>query len=153
MNLYEFCESTYRQGDRERLNGIRATPENIKFMIGAFYNVFHGFFEDGPAFPAYGDLLERPVMNNGKFDRDNFSDHFALVFDVVTDAIRIPTFWSRPYDVSAEISHAVKVLYYGQMAEVSRDPNNGSIKKMGHSYENAKAILEADMEPPFKELY
>jgi len=153
MNLYEFCESKYMQGNRERLNGIPATPKHIKSMIGVFYDVFHGFFENTKTFPALGDLLESPVMNNGKFDRNNLSDLLALVFDVVTEAVHTPTFWSQHYDVSAEISHAVKVLYYGQMAELSRDANSGSITKMGHSYENAKAILEADIEPPLKDLY
>lgn len=153
MNLYEFCESKYRQGNRERLNGLPATPENIKGMLWAFYSIFHGFFKYPTDFPAFDDLLERPVMKNETFHRTHFSDLFALVFDVVTEAIHKPTFWSQPDDVNAEISHAVKVLYYGQMAEFSPSLKDGSIQKMGNSYENAKAILEADIEPPIKNTY
>lgn len=157
MILFDFCEARYSEGDRQLVNGIFSTPENITDMVFICYSVFKGFLEAENtyeyALPKFNDLLKADVMANDKFDKKSKADLLALVFDVVTESNCNPRLW-KSAEIASEISHAFKVLYFGQCYNISgRELSEGSIINMGDSYEEVKAILKADMESPLKNIY
>ncbi|CAI9390351.1 MULTISPECIES: hypothetical protein [Citrobacter] len=152
MNLYDFCEHKYLQGNRENFNGIAAKPANIAGMINCFYSVFCTFFTDRKAFPDAEKLLMMPVSTGGMFNKENMVDLIALVFDVVTERNHNPELWGKHEEITTEITHTFNVLFHGKMAEVYSD-GIGAIDKMNNNYQEAKSILEEELKPPFQNLY
>lgn len=152
MNLYDFCEHKYQQGNRENFNGIAAKPANIAGMINCFYSAFSTFFTDRKGFPDAEKLLMMPVSDEGIFNKENMADLIALVFDVVTDRNRNATLWGKHEEINAEITHTFNVLFHGRMAAVYSD-EKGAISKMGNNYQEAKNCLEEELKAPFQDHF
>ncbi|MFZ4835874.1 hypothetical protein [Rouxiella sp. Mn2063] len=152
MNLDDFCQHKYQQGNREFYNGLIATPSTIAGMINCVYGAFSTFFTDRRAFPDAKKLLMMPVSNGGMFNKENMADLIALVFDVVTERNRNPKLWGNHGDITAEITHTFNVLFHGKMA-ASHSDGIGAIGKMGNDYQEAKNILEEELKSPFQDLF
>lgn len=152
MNLYDFCEQKYKQGNRERFNGITANPSNIAGMINCVYKVFSSFFNDVRSFPDTEKLLGMSVSSGEMFNKDSMADLVALLFDVVTERNHNAVLWGKHKEIAAEITHICNVLFHGKMAAVYSD-GMGAIVKMGDNYPKAKNILEEELKSPFEGLY
>ncbi|MBA0213498.1 hypothetical protein [Pectobacterium brasiliense] len=144
MRLSDFCLSIYKQQDRVMYNGISPVPDEINRMIYLIYKNLKKGLRNKPLPNTWNEMISHPMSDKGEFNKDNFSDVIALVFDVITERHFSEKLWSENESINSEISHIFEVLIndeWGTLSSYSKE----LLSKPSTSYVEIKRVLISDL--------